>query len=53
MIGKMDGTNEATHHRLAGWSDRAILAGDSGARLTRFRGEREKRSGVKVNGIPG
>ena len=27
--------------------------GDSGARRTRFRGERGKRSGVKTNTIPG
>ena len=29
------------------------LAADSGARRTGFRGEREKRSGVKTNTIPG
>jgi hypothetical protein len=30
-----------------------LLAGDSGARRTGFLGEREKRSGVKTNRIPG
>jgi hypothetical protein len=31
----------------------AIASGDSGARRTGFLGEREKRSGVKTNRIPG
>ena len=32
---------------------RLVVFADSGRRRTGFRGDREKRSGVKTNGIPG
>jgi nicotinic acid phosphoribosyltransferase len=39
--------------RLRSWLDGSGKSADSGARRTGFRGDREKRSGVKTNTIPG
>jgi hypothetical protein len=39
------------HHTL--YDSKTSQHGDSGARRTGFLGEREKRSGVKTNRIPG